>query len=79
MIFLLSIFSSGLSQTYAEEEMVYFDINENPEVTKQKISDAFWENPANTPPMLILIAAIPVIVFIAWKRKWHVHQKESFT
>ena len=39
-----------------KEELVYFSLDENPEVVKETCSDAFWENPTNTPPMLFLIA-----------------------
>ena len=80
LLLMLSVVTVGISQAEVEEEeeeLVYFDLNENPEVIKQKVSDAFWENPVNTPPMLVLITIVPVIVFIAWKRKWHVHQKTS--
>ncbi|QMU54880.1 MAG: hypothetical protein GKS07_08325 [Nitrosopumilus sp.] len=69
--------SAGSVNAETDEEIVYFDMNENPEAVKQKVSDAFWENPINTPPMLVLLAIIPVLIFIAWKRKWHVHQKAS--
>ena len=27
------------------EELAYFDLEENPEIVKEKISKAFWENP----------------------------------
>ncbi len=65
-----------MGSAYAEE-VVYFDMNKNPEVVKKRVSDSFWENPMNTPPLLALFAIIPTIVLIAWKRKWHVHEKKS--
>ena len=31
----------------------------------------------NTPPMLILIAITGLGIFVAWKRKWHIHENTS--
>ena len=64
------------SIAFAEtDELVYFDLDENPEIVRENISKAFWENPLNTPPILALIGIVGVSVFIAWKKKWHVHEK----
>ena len=60
-----------------EEEIVYFSLDENPEIVKERVSDAFWENPMNTPPMLVLIALAGVGIIVAWKRKWHIHEPTS--
>ncbi len=60
-----------------EEEMVYISLEENPEVVKERVSDAFWDNPLNTPPLLVLIAIAGLGAFVAWKRKWHIHEKTS--
>ena len=64
------------ANTHKEEkgEIVYFSLEENLEVVKERVSDAFWENPMNTPPMLVLIALGGVGIFVAWKRKWHIHE-----
>ena len=64
--------------SFAEtEELTYFDIERNNELTKQEISDVFWKNPFDTPPMIFLIALMPVIIIIAWKRKWYKHEKKT--
>ena len=57
------------------DELVYFDLEENPEIIKEKVSKAFWENPLNTPPMLALMGVAAVSIFIAWRKKWHIHEK----
>lgn len=57
------------------EEMIYLSLEENPEIVKQRVSDAFWENPLNTPPMLLLVAIAGVGAIVAWKRKWYVHER----
>ncbi len=80
---LLCILVFGIvNYSYAEleetkEDLVYLSLDENPELVKERISNAFWENPLNTPPMLILIAGAGVGVIIAWRRKWHVHESPS--
>ena len=61
----------------ATDELVYFDLEENPEIVKEKVSKAFWENPLNTPPMLALLGIAAVSIFIAWRKKWHIHEKTS--
>ena len=60
-----------------KEEIVYFSLEENPEVVKERVSDAFWENPMSTPPMLVLIALAGAGIFVAWRRKWHIHEPTS--
>ena len=60
-----------------KEEIVYFSLDENPEVVKERVSDAFWENPMNTPPILVLIALAGVGIIVAWRRKWHIHEPTS--
>ena len=57
------------------DELVYFDVEENPEIARENVSKDFWENPLNTPPMLALMGIACVSIFIAWKKKWHVHEK----
>ena len=83
ILFLLPILVFGIvNYSYAEleetkEDLVYLSLEENPELVKERVSDAFWENPLNTPPMLILIAGAGVGAIIAWRRKWHVHESTS--
>ena len=60
-----------------KEEIVYFSLEETTEITKQKASDAFWKNPLDTPPFLILLGLIAIPIFVAWKRKWHIHEKQN--
>ena len=80
---LLLILVFGIvNYSYAEleetkEDLVYLSLEENPELIKERVSDAFWENPLNTPPMLVLIVGAGVGAIIAWRRKWHVHESAS--
>ena len=74
---------ANIGYAYAEsteedtDEMIYLSLEENPEIVKQRVSDAFWNNPINTPPMLVLIAVAGVGIIIAWRKKWYVHEKTS--
>lgn len=78
-LFIMIITIMNFEYVYGEdkEEIMYFSLEENPEITKQKASDAFWENPLDTPPFLILLGLIAIPIFVAWKRKWHIHEKQN--
>ena len=73
----------NMSQSYGtltedkKEDVVYFSLEENSEVIKERVSDAFWDNPLNTPPLLILIGIAGMGIIVAWKRKWHIHEKKQ--
>ena len=77
--FIMTIVIMNFGHVYGEdkEEIVYFSLEETPEITKQKASDAFWKNPLDTPPFLILLGLIAIPIFVAWKRKWHIHEKQN--
>ena len=80
-ILMISVLFFIVSQTDAfgekTNELVYFDIEKNNELVKEEISTAFWENPLNTPPFLVIMGIGAVMIIIAWKRKWHKHENET--
>ena len=59
--------------------LVYFDIEKNNELVKEEISNAFWENPLNTPPFLIIIGIGIGMIVVVWKRKWYNHENKTNT
>ena len=68
-LFILTIsvlfFPGSQADIFGEEakELVYFDIEKNNELIKEEISNAFWENPLNTPPFLIIIGISILLMF----------------